>query len=143
MKRKIRRHLILLKHYKQHTSYSCGIACIRMLLERFGKDYLEKYLIDLGNCKKGMDELDIRLTLEKIGFSCKIYNFMSLNDLVYKLNKNVPLMVGFQDHWQIVVGYDKKYILIVDSNYDRIKRINKKRFLKLLKTDDSNILEIE
>ena len=50
--------------------------------------------------------------------------------------------MGFKDHWQIVVGYDSKYILIVDPNYKKIKRINRERFLKLWQTEYNQALEI-
>lgn len=147
MKYKIRRHLILLKHYKQRTDYSCGLVCLRMLLERFECDYTESFLKNLIHSKmkieEGMDEVDIQYTTKKLGFKCKIYNYMSFTNLINKLNKNIPIMVGFRDHWQIIIGYDEKYILIVDPNYDKIKRINKKRFLKLWKADYNQALEIK
>ena len=144
MKRKIRRHLILLKHYKQHTDYSCGLACLRMLLERLGLEYSEKILRDLTDCvEDGTEYYDLQRVLKMLGLRGYSRYNVSLKQLTQKLNKNIPLMVGFQEHWQIVVGYDKKYILIADPNYNRIKRINKKRFLKLWKTEYNQTLEIK
>ena len=141
--RKIKRHLILLKFYKQRAKNSCGVACLRMLLERFGKEHSEKRLLCLGDFKEGMDEEDIQLVSKKLGFECKIYEYMTFTDLINKLNKNIPIMVGFKDHWQVVIGYDEKYILIVDPNFKKIKRINRKRFLKLWKTEYNQALEVK
>jgi len=145
MKRKIKRHLILMKHYKQHTEYSCGIACLRMLLERFGKNYKESFLRDLTNCnEEGTDITALKRGLKILGFKSSAHYSVSLKQLIKKLNKNIPIMVGFQEHWQIVIGYDKKYIFTIDPAHDRpIKRINKKRFLKLWKTEYNQALEIK
>lgn len=144
MKRKIKRHLILLKHYKQHTDYSCGIACLRMLLERFGKYYTEKYLRDLIDCvEDGTEVSDLKRTLKILGFRGYSRYNISLKQLIQKLDKNIPAMVGFGGHWQIVIGYDRKYMFIADPNYNKYIRISKKRFLKLWKTEYNQILEIK
>ena len=143
MKRKIKRHLILLKYYKQQTSYSCGIVCLRMLLERFGQDYSEKYLRDLGYCDKdGTEMSDLKEILKILGFKGYSRYNVSLKQLIEKLNKNIPLIVGLGDHWEIVVGYDKKYIFIADPNYNKHIRMGKKRFLKLWKIEYNRTLEI-
>lgn len=141
--RKIRRHLILLKYYIQRTSYSCGLACLRMLLERFGQDYSEKYLRELSNCdKNGTEMSDLKKVLRILRFKGVSHYNVSLQQLIEKLNKNIPVIVGFKEHWQIVVGYDRKYMFIADSNYKSVKRMTKKRFLKLWKTELNEILEI-
>ena len=143
MNRKIKRHLILLKHYKQHTDYSCGLACLRMLLERFGQNYKESFLRELADTDKdGTEVSDLKRILRMLGFRGYSRYSVSLKQLIQKLNRNIPIMVGFGEHWQIIIGYDGKYILIADPNYNRPIRMNKKRFLKLWKTEYNEILEI-
>ena len=54
---------------------------------------------------------------------------MSFVKLIKKLEHNIPLLVAFRDHWQIVVGYDPKHIYLIDPAIDRsTKRIRHQRF---------------
>ena len=130
MKYKWRRHLIKLKHYKQHTDESCGPACLRMIVERLGYDVSEEKVRKLSKYSKdGTDEFGLRQAAEKIGFEAITHYNMSFVRLIKKLEKNIPLLVAFRDHWQIVVGYDTKHILITDPAVDRpIKKIRYQRF---------------
>ncbi|MFX0084306.1 MAG: cysteine peptidase family C39 domain-containing protein [Candidatus Hodarchaeota archaeon] len=130
MKYKWKRHLIILKHYKQHTYESCGPACLRMILERYGRDVSEQKLRKLSHCSKdGTDEWGLKKAAEKLGFESITHYNLTFSRLIKKLEKNIPLLVAFREHWQIVIGYDASHILIADPAVDRpFRKIRNKRF---------------
>ena len=115
-----------------------------MLLERFGEDYKESFLRDLSETdEEGTEISDLKKVLKMLGFRGYSRYNVSFEQLIQKLNKNIPVMVGFGEHWQIVIGYEGKYMFIADPNYNRPIRMSKKRFLKLWKTEYNQILEIK
>jgi len=117
--------LMLLPHfrtYQQTSQDTCGLACVLMVLDYYGKlgDWDEKSLGELytshevhgGLCLEQMMEIFDRIG----GFEVKTtYDYgkrtSSIDEYMFQTNveKGIPTIVGWNDrggHWQVVIGYD-------------------------------------
>lgn len=123
-------YIIKMKRYKQLTGYSCGVACLRMMLAHRGKRYSEKFLRDLTECdkNKGTTVRRLRKVLKTLEFR-PIRHYLTLNKALKKVAKGNPLLIPRVGHWVVLIGYDKSYVHILDPNSKRnMRRINKKLF---------------
>ncbi|MDL2236571.1 C39 family peptidase, partial [Christensenellaceae bacterium OttesenSCG-928-K19] len=111
------------KTIQQTSEFSCGIACILMILEYYGAAdgvdewdiaRLHPYGLELSSTSLGeavsiFDEIEgFRLTTTK-EYGKRIYEEFTLATIQEFIEEGIPVMVCWNDwggHWQVVIGYD-------------------------------------
>jgi len=74
-----------IKYYKQETPYTCGAACLRMLLSRY-RDFSEAMLAILSKTiSLGTTPVDLARASEELGYEVDIYKHANLADLAGKV----------------------------------------------------------
>ena len=96
--------------FKQHDSMECGVACLRMICEFYGKHYSSNYLSDICMCTtEGVSLLAISRACQQIGIH-SVCGKLAL----YDLNNAVLPCILFWNQNHFVVLYkikkDKYYI---------------------------------
>ena len=110
-----------LKYYPQHTDYSCGPVCLRMVFEHLGRIYSEEKLIALckANKKEGTNHVPIKKEVEKEGFVYIEGTHGTIKYLINSIESGYPVIINYIDpvsesgHYAIVIGYDKKDKIII------------------------------
>jgi ABC-type bacteriocin/lantibiotic exporter with double-glycine peptidase domain len=107
---------IELKYFPQHTEYSCGPACLKMIFHHLGLDYSEKKLIKLCHTieKTGTSHEHLVNEVKKEGFVYLEHHKGTIKQLIaYVENGYLPLVnyiepISKESHYAIVCGYDAK-----------------------------------
>ena len=125
-------------HLRQLRSWSCGPACVRMVLRYFGQDASESDLIEELDCdgRNGTSPERLVQYLRRMGFSVRA-GILSLQDLQLSASRSRPSIVAYQDwarprvdyatswdhgHYAIVVGADDRRIMLCDPSSKRPRR---------------------
>lgn len=78
-----------MKYYRQETPYTCGAACLRMILSEY-KEFSEKIIAALSRTiYLGATPLDLANAAEELGYKVNIYK----HENVSNLDKYVPAIV--------------------------------------------------
>lgn len=111
MKRKI-------KFTHQLEANDCGPACLQMICDFYGKKYTIREIKDcLTVSKLGLSIKDLRLFLEKNGFSCATVN-ISMEDI---FEMPLPSILYLKHgHFIILESINKKHINIVDPGFGKV-----------------------
>ncbi len=124
--------------YKQ-TNNDCILACVRMVLEFYGKKIKLKHLHKICNFgRHGCSVLDVTKGLGKEGIKCS-YDNLSLKELRKLLKNNKPVICIVNSLWLpwievfgfhsvVVIGYDDEKIILLDPLFGE-KKINVFEFL--------------
>lgn len=120
--------MISLPRYKQETDYTCGAACMRILLEGQGVILPEKTLAKeaLASKESGIDAVMLPRVLKKHGFPSRLTRRMSERELQKLLSKEIPVIVNYVmpkervGHYSIAVGATKTAIEILDTDLGTI-----------------------
>lgn len=106
---------------QQETNYTCGCACVWMVLNHFGESSFDERTIAEAtgtSPTEGSDVLGIKRFFDELGWPVSYHAgfdlaFTSLEALeaflVDHLDAGVPIMVDWLDwggHWQVVIGLD-------------------------------------
>ncbi|MEM1156354.1 MAG: cysteine peptidase family C39 domain-containing protein [Pseudomonadota bacterium] len=106
---------INLRYYPQHTSYSCGPVCLRMIFEHLGRNYSEDQLTSLCNAVPHHGTSHGRLIeeVEREGFAFRESSGDNPLYLIHSLNAGYLPIVNYVNpisnigHYSIVSGYDE------------------------------------
>ena len=139
--------MLAVPHLRQQTDWTCGPACVAMLLGYYGRNQGEMALADrLGaDPENGVDPQPIVSYFRSEGYRTKTRFGMSLEDVSQCLAKGWPVMVAYQDwahrpsatnyhtcwdngHYAIIAALEPDRLWLVDPSSDRPRRS--------LKTDD-------
>lgn len=112
---------IKVPHNKQDIPYSCGPACLDMMLKYCGKKISEKELTFLcrTNNKTGTSHKNLILAAKKVGFKCYPKSNGTLRDITHRINNCQPTMVNYFDasskegHYAVICGYNKRKATII------------------------------
>lgn len=112
---------------RQSTSYTCAISSIGTILAYYGIDYKEMDMAKaLGsNEKEGTSVDKVIQFLNLNNLQTDIRENMNINDLIYYLNKDVPVLIIIQawgdkddyteewnsGHYTTVIGYSRNKII--------------------------------
>lgn len=78
-----------MKYYQQETPYTCGAACLRMMLSEF-RDYSERTLAALSRTiHLGATPLDLASAARELGYKASVYKNGTFKDL----NVHMPCIV--------------------------------------------------
>jgi len=126
--------MIKLKLFKQTKGY-CGPASLKMVLSAYGMTKSEDYLAKLtkSSRKKGCSEENIVKAAKKLGFKGYVKENSSIKEVKSLLKKGIPVIVDWfsseeAGHYSVVVGFEKKNILLADPHFGKIKKHKIERF---------------
>lgn len=115
---------INLKYHLQHTDYSCGPSCLKMVFDHLGKDYSEEKLISLCHTSKktGTSHEHLIDEIKKEGFEYYIKTKGRLQDLIESIESGYLAIINYLDpfskegHYAVVTGYtnDRTEIILAD-----------------------------
>ncbi|MEM9256530.1 MAG: cysteine peptidase family C39 domain-containing protein [Pseudomonadota bacterium] len=105
---------IHLRYYPQHTEYSCGPVCLRMIFEHLGRSYSEEQLMRLCDAEPVLGTSHAHLVEEvgREGFAYREDSNGRLADLIDSLDAGYLPIVNYLNplsnvgHYSIVNGYD-------------------------------------
>lgn len=116
--------------FRQETKFSCGPASIRNSLIALGFLYPERKIRELAHTDRlnGTSEKKICRALKLLGFKYK--TFLNRTEaafkqrVVYHLKKGnkLILLTDHEDHWISVVGYENKYLTVIDPEQKRVRK---------------------
>lgn len=136
--------LVILPQFKtqqQTSEWSCGPACLLMILEYYGiaGEHNEETLAALrsNNMNEEATKLsDMVAILESQGLAVEstydygeeVYDYLTLSRIQEILREGKPVLIGWNDwggHWQVIIGYDdmgtsteSDDVIIVADPYD-------------------------
>jgi len=108
--------MLNIKYYPQFMDFSCGAACLRMVLGHYGKKISEERLITLlGASKKSwVSHKKVVSVVKKLGFVPYEYRNATIKDLINYLHKGTFPIINYLEpfsgkgHYAVVTGYSKK-----------------------------------
>jgi predicted double-glycine peptidase len=108
--------------YFQTTSYTCGPAAIMTVMNYYGKlgrgqlNHQTEMNIakEMGTDESGTSTTTMTSYLDHHGFSADSGEYVSTNTLMSYIDKQEPVIVGFDSHWLVAIGYNKA----TDGNAD-------------------------
>ena len=125
----------------------CGPASLKIVLDYYGIEKLEKELAKLCKIKKGLgwNDKDIKKVAEKLGFKVEIKNNSSFKDIEKWLKKGAPVIVDWftrgrndypesetaDGHYSVVCGLDDKFIYLQDPEIGKIRKIKRYDFMRV------------
>jgi ABC-type bacteriocin/lantibiotic exporter with double-glycine peptidase domain len=133
----------------QETLYAgmCGPASLKMVFEYWGIDKSEQQLADLCNTQPdlGTSDQDLKRVAESFGLKVEIKNLSTFEDILYWLDKKVPVIVDWftrgrpdysdsevsDGHYSVVVGLDTEYIYLQDPEIGALRKLKRVDFLKV------------
>ena len=113
---------LLLPYYHQETDFSCGPACVQMVLEFFGVKKREEELRQQMNARPriGTSHQSLIRALRTHGLICRARSDASLRDLDSALGKDHPAIINFIDpstnegHYAVMTATTKTAIITHD-----------------------------
>lgn len=113
---------IHLQYHHQHTDFSCGPACLRMMFDHLGVHYSEEKLIALCHAmpKTGTSHAHLLAEVEKEKLHHIEKTLAEIADLLGFLDQGHPVIVNYLNpttnngHYAIVCGYEGETLLLSD-----------------------------
>lgn len=125
----------------------CGPASLKMVLEYYGTEKIEKELAELcgTNPDLGTSDEGLKRAAEHLGFTVEIKNNSTFDDIRQWLDKKVPVIVNWftrgridyndsevpDGHLSVVTGLDDKYIYLQDPEIGELRKISRDDFMKV------------
>ncbi len=111
-------------YYPQHTGYSCGPVCLRMVFKHLGRSYSEEQLIALCDTvpRQGTSHRHLINEVHQEGFACQEHLRGTVNYLIQCLESGYLPIVNFLNplsgcgHYSIANGYDTEHNLLIFSD---------------------------
>ena len=127
--------------HEQETNYTCGAACMRMVLEFFGIKKTEKQLIRLlgTNKVRGTWHKDFPRILEKYKLTYVVERSGTLEDIKRYMKGGYEVIVGYMpgecDHYSVVKKIDNDFIYFWDPSKGPDNKEGIKEFKRTWKSD--------
>jgi predicted double-glycine peptidase len=143
--------------FRQTTNYTCGAACVKVVLEYMGLDYGEMDLAKLlkSNKDDGTNFNEMAKFIRKHGAYTSL-SPMTVDDLKVCINDNAPVIVAIQawneednhdystewsdGHYVVVIGYDDENnrLYFEDPSDDKRNYLPVEEFKKRWHDHDAN-----
>lgn len=113
---------IPLPYYPQHTNFSCGPVCLKMLFAHHGVDYSEEKLIQLCHSvpKFGTSHEHLIEEVRREHFYPHQKTSATIEDILQYLDTGTPVLVNYLNpttnngHYSIVCGYEEESLILAD-----------------------------
>ncbi len=127
-----------LKPIKQKDSIACGPTCIQMVSIYFAQPFSFAQIARTTHYKKedGLTNVQLRLSLEKLGFKVTEKNNATWNDLKKYNTKKAVIIIswmldGYKGHFSILDSVSEKHIKLIDPEIGKVRRLDKLQFMRL------------
>jgi len=130
--------MIKIPYFHQKSDYTCGPASLRMIFGFFGlktnEEELKKSLRP--NKKIGTKHGALIKVARKKGFYCYIHKKANLHQLRNFIDQRFPVIVNYiepktnEKHYSVIIGYNKKKIIMNDPWIGKNFKIKNKEFEK-------------
>lgn len=115
---------MMVRYYEQETAYTCGAACMRMVLESLGIKKTEKQVAGLLGTNKirGTNHRDFVSLVEKYKLRYSVHREASLQDLKYYFKNHYKIIVCYfhpiekEGHYAVVRNIKRNKITLMDPN---------------------------
>ncbi|MDD5026358.1 MAG: peptidase C39 family protein [Candidatus Peribacteraceae bacterium] len=109
-------------YFRQHTDYTCGPACVRMVLALHGKRVKERTLARSlkTNARHGTNYSAITALGRRIGFRFLTSSRATWRSVLTQIRHERPVLVCFieptsdESHYALVTGYQREKVLLHD-----------------------------
>lgn len=125
------------RFFRQHTSYSCGPASLKMVFDFFNLHEKEDLIMKQAKTTKaGTSHKNLIQAVRKNGFNCYVHDNSSINELKHFISRNLPVIVNYiepssdEGHYAVVIGYTNSSLILNDPWNGRNFRISQNNFLK-------------
>lgn len=109
-----------IKYFRQTTSYSCGPACLRMILSLLGKNIAEPELIDrCGTTLFGTTCNQIRDAATNLGYQSESFKELEESNITNFIKESVPL-IALIDASELYGGMPSGHFVVVLAIEDEI-----------------------
>lgn len=131
----------MIPYFKQETDYTCGVACMRMILASFGIRRSERVLAKIMGSSPRFGTLNRQFPLlaEKFRLSYFVGRDASLKEIDAYLKSGFCVVVNFFDvieqvgHYAVVKSVSKKQICLIDPFHGPGFSLSINAFLKVWK----------
>ena len=135
---KMNKKIIKVPYFRQKKDYTCGVACLRMILGFYGKKIRRSLIVREAKTEKYKltKRKDMIGVIKKQGFFGYINEHSSLNELKAFVKKGYPIIIEYIEpcsnevHFSIVMGFDKPHIILNDPWNGKGFRLKQKEFFK-------------
>lgn len=129
--------------YYQTEPFYCGIACLRMIVEYFGKEFREDELLKYcAMTELGTNCVSINFAAKRLGLNSEIRVSFTEQEVISTLNEGNPVIALIDPnliykrknldfkHFVVIIGYTPESFIIHDPEVGKNKLIKKEIFLK-------------
>lgn len=118
--------------YQQDTEWSCSAACLKSVLEHYGKPISELKAVDVigARPKRGAEVDEVAEGARKLGFDAFHYLFDSLDQAKTLLDQDIPLILDVQSwnhpgkgHYVVLHDVDDGHAYLMDPNTPGNQRV--------------------
>ena len=131
---------------RQSTDYTCAIAAIDTILAYYGIDTREMEVANFlgSNEQKGTDTNKVIKYLNMNGLQTNCRENMTINDLIYYINRDIPVLVSIQawgnktdyteewqcGHYTVAIGYSKNRLIFSEPSLYNLGYLTYSDFMK-------------
>ncbi|MFH0770449.1 MAG: peptidase C39 family protein [Candidatus Peregrinibacteria bacterium] len=109
-------------YFRQTKDYTCGPACVRMLMALHGKRLSEKHIARSvkTNRHTGTRKKEIVRFAKRRGFACSVNTRATWRDVSREIQRRMPVMVTYNEpssdegHYALVTGKRGRAVLLHD-----------------------------
>lgn len=139
-----------MKIYKQETDKSCGVACLRSIINHYGNNFSEKDIWE--KHKPFKTEEGIRNPLLNLGVTALKFGFdvtyIGYNPIIANNNKFNNLKKSLQKKSKVNFGYGKFYVdealkFIELNGKIKIEKLNTEKIKKIIDKNKFALIEIK
>ena len=137
--------MLNVKPIRQIPGY-CGPTSLKMVLEYYGVRRSQQALAKLSGATRGRGAGAVGLAraAKQLGVRAVGEEFSTLNDIRGYVRRGVPAIVdwfsGDNGHYSVVVALDKRFIYLQDPELGRVRKLDRKVFLRVWFDFPGNVL---
>jgi ABC-type bacteriocin/lantibiotic exporter with double-glycine peptidase domain len=136
-----------LKYIKQHNDYSCGPACIRMILGCYNIKHSKKQICELCESKPfiGTKHRQMEICANEMGLRSETKVGAQIKDIIETLNQGAFPVVNYlnplslKGHFAIVTNVDTHEIKFADPKNGNGYTLKTNEFLELWHNTDNSV----
>ena len=122
--------------YKQTTDYTCGPACLRVVLAFYGREVSEKEIAQqISTTHHGTPPSKLLEGAWSYGLKGRWRKNSSINDLRRYVEEGTPVIVNWfshdDGHYSVVVGVDDKKVTLLDPEDGKLHSMPHEVFLRV------------
>ena len=129
--------MIRVPYHEQINAYTCGPASLQMVFEYFQKLESQHALAHKAQSSPewGTDNSAMIRVATDAGFYVYVNNGSTLHEIKHFVEQGLPVIVNFiepsdnEAHFAVVVGFNRKSLLLNDPSNGRKIRMSRKEFL--------------